>query len=117
MENLSCIVVPTEDGYDVHSSTQWMDLDQIVVARTVGVPVNKYEIVDKMQNLLNNTNFNQGQRLREAHRRRVRRQAVSLGNIGRGVRPGCQKAKPTGSLDFVPLGQYGGDQQKIFAEE
>jgi xanthine dehydrogenase/oxidase len=41
MENLSCIVVPTEDGYDVHSSTQWMDLDQIVVARTVGVPVNK----------------------------------------------------------------------------
>lgn len=42
LENLSCIVVPTEDGYDVHSATQWMDLDQIVVARTVGVPVNKY---------------------------------------------------------------------------
>lgn len=41
LENLSCIVVPNEDGYDVHSSTQWMDLDQTVVARTVGVPVNK----------------------------------------------------------------------------
>ncbi|XP_059474105.1 xanthine dehydrogenase/oxidase-like isoform X2 [Neocloeon triangulifer] len=44
MENLSCIVVPNEDGFDVYSSTQWMDLDQNVVSRTVGVPATKVKV-------------------------------------------------------------------------
>lgn len=40
-ETQCCLVVPTEDSYDVHASTQWMDLIQVTVARTIKVPVNK----------------------------------------------------------------------------
>ncbi|CAB3359543.1 Hypothetical predicted protein [Cloeon dipterum] len=47
MENLSSIVVPHDGGYDVYPSTQWMDLDQNVVARTVGVPANKVTVYVK----------------------------------------------------------------------
>jgi len=37
METHTCIVVPTEDGYDVFSATQWMDHVQQVIAECLNI--------------------------------------------------------------------------------
>lgn len=41
METQSCLVVPEEDGYTVHSATQWVTYVQLAVANTLGIPVSR----------------------------------------------------------------------------
>ena len=35
------VVVPEEDGYTVHASTQWIQMAQSAVAIILGVPANR----------------------------------------------------------------------------
>lgn len=41
METQSCFCIPTDDGLQVYSSTQWMDLVQTAISLSLDIPLNK----------------------------------------------------------------------------
>ncbi|KAJ2951445.1 hypothetical protein O0L34_g13598 [Tuta absoluta] len=45
MEPQTCVVKPTEDGYEVYSSSQWLDLTNVAVAQCLKVPVNSVQAI------------------------------------------------------------------------
>lgn len=44
MEPQTTVAIPTEDGLDVYSATQWMDVVQCAVAECIKVPVNHVQV-------------------------------------------------------------------------
>lgn len=44
METQTCVCIPAEDGMDVYSSTQWVDLVQIAIAECINVQNNSLNI-------------------------------------------------------------------------
>lgn len=44
MEPQTCVVIPVEDGYDVYSATQWMDLCQNVIADALNINLNNINV-------------------------------------------------------------------------
>lgn len=42
METQYCSVIPTEDGFDIYPSTQWMDISQAAAAAALNIPANRY---------------------------------------------------------------------------
>ncbi|XP_050309802.1 uncharacterized protein LOC126745822 isoform X2 [Anthonomus grandis grandis] len=45
MENQNCLVIPTEDGLQVHAGTQWMDHTQAVISRVLKIPSQKISVI------------------------------------------------------------------------
>ncbi|CAK9818034.1 Indole-3-acetaldehyde oxidase [Anthophora plagiata] len=44
METQTCVCVPIEDGMDVYSATQWVDLTQVAIAECLGIKNNSINI-------------------------------------------------------------------------
>lgn len=44
METQQCLCVPSEDGMDIYSSSQWSDTCQIAVAEVLNVPENSLNL-------------------------------------------------------------------------
>ncbi|XP_061376829.1 uncharacterized protein LOC116770815 [Danaus plexippus] len=45
MEPQTCVVRPTEDGFEVYSSTQYLDLTNVAVAQCLNVPINSINVI------------------------------------------------------------------------
>lgn len=41
METLACVTRPTEEGLEVHSTTQWLDGTQLMISRALNMDVNR----------------------------------------------------------------------------
>ncbi|CAD0197572.1 unnamed protein product [Chrysodeixis includens] len=44
METLVCVAKPTEEGIEVHSTTQWLDGVHIMISRALNLPENKIDV-------------------------------------------------------------------------
>lgn len=44
MENLSCVTLPTEEGLEVHVTSQWMDGVQVMMSKALNIEANRYVI-------------------------------------------------------------------------
>ncbi|KAJ8719469.1 hypothetical protein PYW08_011644 [Mythimna loreyi] len=45
METQTCVATPTEDGLEVLSSTQWLDVTNVAIARVLNVSVNSVNVI------------------------------------------------------------------------
>ncbi|XP_028031935.1 indole-3-acetaldehyde oxidase-like isoform X1 [Bombyx mandarina] len=45
METQTSVATPTEDGLEIYSSTQWLDLTNIAIAKCLDMPVNSINII------------------------------------------------------------------------
>ncbi|XP_039757385.1 xanthine dehydrogenase-like [Pararge aegeria] len=45
MELQTCVAIPTEDGLDVYSSCQWLDLTSVAIAECLNLPVNRINVI------------------------------------------------------------------------
>lgn len=45
MEPHTCVCIPTEDGMDVYSSTQWMDITQVAISDALNVPNSNLNLI------------------------------------------------------------------------
>ncbi|XP_026741742.1 xanthine dehydrogenase/oxidase-like [Trichoplusia ni] len=44
METLACVAKPTEEGIEVHSTTQWLDGVHVMISRALNIPENKIDV-------------------------------------------------------------------------